>query len=361
MEATSNVNNITDAKSSKTAAKRLLPGLTGLPGVDALSFEQLLGDSAAQLGADTSGLVPAVEGLPKADEKESELSITVDASISALPGGEASAPATMLQAWQAWLARGEAAPATTQGEQGSQSEALASVSFARVQGRETGTADERESELQLPVQQAVMEEDEPAVRLPQTVVAGVSALKLDGESSGEPSGIGAGKDMQAALSLGQFEARKTPPAQPVPVVQIGVPLRAPEWSNAFSEQIVLLVNDGGGRAELRLNPAELGPIDVSLRVQDDRVHATFTIQHAATVDAVQAALPKLEQMMAERGVQLDRVSVEGGERQPEQNSQQARGGSGGQGQGQSRGGSERDAQQSPARVLRRNGLVDTFA
>jgi flagellar hook-length control protein FliK len=64
-----------------------------------------------------------------------------------------------------------------------------------------------------------------------------------------------------------------------------------------------------GRAELRLNPPELGPLEVSLNVNSDEVSVSFQAQHAATREAVENALPRLREMLAQNGLTLANADV----------------------------------------------------
>jgi flagellar hook-length control protein FliK len=370
MNATTNVSAIVEIKGGKAAGKLLLPGALALQGDELMSFEQLLGDSAAQLVTDAVS-APVLGSAPLEEQPESDPApameiLVVDAALlptDAPAPTDTPAPTDVLQVWQGWLTNTPSAPslaaAPVGAEHGSDESALTSAITAQPQRREANAPAEARAEVVAPAQllsRGADAKEEFAVA--NLVPASGTAATSERAAAMQVEPVAVSNDLQAALSASQPETRKVS-AAPVQVVNIALPLRAPEWSSAFSEQVVLLVSDGGGRAELRLNPAELGPIDVSLNVQDDRVHASFTIHHAATLDAVQAALPKLEQMMAERGVQLDSVSVETNERRQEQHSEKARGGN--EAGGQRRRDGEKDNAQTNRRIVRGNGLVDTFA
>jgi flagellar hook-length control protein FliK len=368
MNSTPNVSAIVEIKGGKAAGKALLPGALTLPGADLVSFEQLLGDSAAQLVTEAADAVVALDSAPQEQQAQPDIALAPDLLAlggAVVPAADAPAPTSMLQVWQAWLSNTASAPAAAAQPEGAADEgvnisAIASEPIARPQGREANAPatvrENSDSRAQAALPSDAVKEE---FALPSATLAGSTPGTPERSAVTEIELAAASKDVQAPLSVTQPDTRK-PNTPQIQVVSMAVPLRAPEWSNAFSEQIVLLVDDGGGRAELRLNPAELGPIDVTLNVQDDRVRASFTIHHAATLDAVQAALPKLEQMMAERGMQLDSVSVETNERRQEQNSQQARSGNDTGGQAR-REGDKQNNTQSNQRIVKRNGLVDTFA
>ncbi|WP_269506567.1 flagellar hook-length control protein FliK [Burkholderia sp. IMCC1007] len=140
-----------------------------------------------------------------------------------------------------------------------------------------------------------------------------------------------------------------------------------DWTDALSQKVVFLSNAHQQSAELTLNPPDLGPLQVVLRVADNHAHALFVSQHAQVREAVEAALPKLREAMEAGGLGLGSASVsDGGFASQQQNAQQSF--AGGQSSQRARAGSPAPeapvaAVQSAAAVatVGRVGLVDTFA
>lgn len=140
-----------------------------------------------------------------------------------------------------------------------------------------------------------------------------------------------------------------------------------DWTDALSQKVVFLSNAHQQSAELTLNPPDLGPLQVVLRVADNHAHALFVSQHAQVRDAVEAALPKLREAMEAGGLGLGSASVsDGGFASQQQNPQQTF--AGGQSSRRGNGGSSAvdapadAAQSAPAAAsVSRAGLVDTFA
>ncbi|OED13954.1 flagellar hook-length control protein FliK [Burkholderia sp. A2] len=142
-----------------------------------------------------------------------------------------------------------------------------------------------------------------------------------------------------------------------------------DWTDALSQKVVFLSNAHQQSAELTLNPPDLGPLQVVLRVADNHAHALFVSQHAQVRDAVEAALPKLREAMEAGGLGLGSATVSDGglaSQQQQQNPQHAF--AGGQSSRRGNGGPSAvdapvDAAQSAPVAARvsRAGLVDTFA
>jgi flagellar hook-length control protein FliK len=86
------------------------------------------------------------------------------------------------------------------------------------------------------------------------------------------------------------------------------PLTHPSWSKDLGEQIVWINNKAISAAEIRLNPAHLGPISVRIDINNqDQATIMFTAQHASVKEAIEASIPKLREMLATQ--QLDLVNV----------------------------------------------------
>lgn len=114
-----------------------------------------------------------------------------------------------------------------------------------------------------------------------------------------PSPGSAAIDTAAARESASTIARGTP-------LQTTIPLALGDdgWGEAFGERVTWLSRGGIQSAELKLHPAELGPIRVQVAVEDDAAKLTFTAPHAATREAIEQALPRLREMLSESGLTL---------------------------------------------------------
>ena len=87
------------------------------------------------------------------------------------------------------------------------------------------------------------------------------------------------------------------------------PLTHPGWSKDLGEQIVWMNNKAISAAEIRLNPAHLGPISVRIDVNQDQATILFTAQHADVKDAIEASIPRLREMLATQQLNLINVNI----------------------------------------------------
>lgn len=92
------------------------------------------------------------------------------------------------------------------------------------------------------------------------------------------------------------------------------PRLAPEvgnaaWGQALGEKIVWMASGKQQSASLTLNPPNLGPLHIVLNVSSDQATANFFAAQPEVRQAIEAALPRLREMMGEAGIQLGQANV----------------------------------------------------
>ena len=91
--------------------------------------------------------------------------------------------------------------------------------------------------------------------------------------------------------------------------QVATPFGRPEWANAMNERVTWLVGQRMQSADIQINPPQLGPVEVRITIQNDQANVYFTAQNSAVREAIQAALPRLNEMLAQGGLSLGQASV----------------------------------------------------
>ncbi|MBD9355577.1 flagellar hook-length control protein FliK [Methylomonas sp. EbA] len=94
---------------------------------------------------------------------------------------------------------------------------------------------------------------------------------------------------------------------PAPVIEKH--LTHPEWNAELGEKLLWMHKQAVPSAEIRLNPEHLGPISIKIDVSQDQASVVFTAQHAAVRDAIEAAIPKLREMLGGQNLNLADVNV----------------------------------------------------
>ncbi|MBK1690694.1 flagellar hook-length control protein FliK [Ectothiorhodospira mobilis] len=154
------------------------------------------------------------------------------------------------------------------------------------------------------------------------------------------------------------------PAQGVALrpLALEVPVAQPNWNEAVGNRVLWMVNQNVQGAELKLNPPQLGPLEVRISMEGDRAHVQFVAHHPATREALDAAIPRLREMLAGNGVDLGNVDVS------QRQGQGGEAGSGGGGDRQHPGAGGGEGQTVPAAGVqatstpdRDSGLLDAYA
>ncbi|SFT55826.1 flagellar hook-length control protein FliK [Halomonas saccharevitans] len=157
----------------------------------------------------------------------------------------------------------------------------------------------------------------------QTTAAADEALRFSavsdallaqrGESSRAPGGselIGQGVANAMNGTTGGSMPGATAGASATAQASLTAPVASPAWSQQLGQQMVRLSQQGGEqRVELKLHPAELGPLSVSLKMGDHGAQAQFVSAHAQVRQALEQAIPQLREALAEQGISLGETSV----------------------------------------------------
>ncbi len=95
----------------------------------------------------------------------------------------------------------------------------------------------------------------------------------------------------------------------IPTLALHTPAGTPGWTGELGNQIRWLLERNGQVAELRLNPAELGSVDVRLSKDGDNTNVMFYTTNSHARELLEAALPRLRDMFAAQGVNLGEANV----------------------------------------------------
>ncbi|RJG09846.1 flagellar hook-length control protein FliK [Pseudomonas cavernicola] len=202
---------------------------------------------------------------------------------------------------------------------------------------------------------------ETELPLSELATEGLDALKespSDARADNFASKLGA-LSQSVAQPATQSQRAALIPGQPVPMQQGG-------WSEAVVDRVMWLSSQNLKSAEIQLDPAELGRLEVRINLHQDQAQVTFASPNAGVRDALEGQMHRLRELFAQQGMNMLDVNV----------SDQSlnRGWQGQGGDAQSRGGAGRDRLSSadddaplPASEVRSTmlthgrGLVDYYA
>jgi len=88
-----------------------------------------------------------------------------------------------------------------------------------------------------------------------------------------------------------------------------VNIHKPEGQQQLNEKIRWMVNARNTMAEIRLDPPELGSMQVRVNVSGDAASVSFIVQSQQAKEALAEAMPKLRDMLSEQGIELGDAQV----------------------------------------------------
>ena len=85
------------------------------------------------------------------------------------------------------------------------------------------------------------------------------------------------------------------------------------WQQALVRHVALIVAGETAEARLQVESGKLGPIEIRVKIDGERVDVRFSIQHPITASLVQEAMPRLEKMLEQQGFSLAHSSIDQGQ------------------------------------------------
>ena len=152
-----------------------------------------------------------------------------------------------------------------------------------------------------------------AVMAGKPEIAGPALVLSGGVEGAEPLTQGLNfSSVSATLTATGSESAKyaaTQEAAPARFFTLQTPAGQPGWDVEVGNRIRWMVGQNNSGVELRLNPPELGSIEVKVATEGERTSVTFFAANPAARDALELALPRLREMFADSGMQLANADV----------------------------------------------------
>lgn len=88
------------------------------------------------------------------------------------------------------------------------------------------------------------------------------------------------------------------------VVRENILFNKQELANQMQTQVGMMMARNMKSVDIRLDPPELGSMQVKLSVQNDQASVSFVVSNQQTKDALENSLPKLKELLEQQGLQL---------------------------------------------------------
>ena len=93
--------------------------------------------------------------------------------------------------------------------------------------------------------------------------------------------------------------------QPVQVPGQPVQIQQGAWSEAVVDRVMWMSSQNLKSAEIQLDPAELGRMEVRIEMTKDQTQVTFLSAHAGVRDQLEGQMQRLRDMFAQQGMSMD--------------------------------------------------------
>ena len=89
----------------------------------------------------------------------------------------------------------------------------------------------------------------------------------------------------------------------------------------LQERVSALLNINNKEAEIRLDPPEMGSMQIRIRSDAEQAQINFVVQNQQAKEALEQSMPRLREMLAQQGIELGESSIQQGN--PEQQQEQS--------------------------------------
>lgn len=133
---------------------------------------------------------------------------------------------------------------------------------------------------------------------------GESADSFEGARLGEEQKM-ATADLKAVLHAERGVSAPGPAAEGGKIsVPVHVTFGLPQWATQVAERTAMLAGQNIQQAELKLDPPELGPLNVRISVNQEQASVHFVSANASVREALDQSVARLRELLQEQGLDL---------------------------------------------------------
>lgn len=112
-----------------------------------------------------------------------------------------------------------------------------------------------------------------------------------------------------STSQGTVAANESAQANTLQALQRPLDLQQTEASQKLQERINIMMSRNIQRADIRLDPPELGSVQIRVNMSGEQASVQFQVQSAQAKDAIETAMPRLREMLEQQGINLADTQV----------------------------------------------------
>lgn len=129
-----------------------------------------------------------------------------------------------------------------------------------------------------------------------------AAIRQAGEVKTTAEPLVRSDGIQRTESLQQAGALRQLPGQPLNMQQ-------PGWSKELTDKVMWMSAQNLKSAEIKMNPAELGRLEIRIQVGSEQTQVSFVSANASVRDSLDSQMHRLREMLAQQGMQDVDVNV----------------------------------------------------
>lgn len=114
--------------------------------------------------------------------------------------------------------------------------------------------------------------------------------------------------LQSAIANNTTSIQSVVANSPV-IISLPVAVDQPQWQESLAQQIILFKRHNIEQAEIRLNPEELGSLQIKLSMHDGKMQLHMAAAVGVVKGILESALPYLRTSLAEQGIELQQTEV----------------------------------------------------
>ncbi|MBN7820468.1 flagellar hook-length control protein FliK [Bowmanella sp. Y57] len=178
------------------------------------------------------------------------------------------------------------------------------------QGREPGL--DLQSLVQSSLKEQGIQVSQPALQPElQRFAALLENPSVSRQDAFDPSIRGvAERQVQAETAHIHSESAKAGGSQAHSALDKAINIAKPEAAIQLAERVRMLVNLGNMSADIRLDPPDLGSMQVRVQMHGEQASVNFVVQSQQARDMLDQAVPRLREMLAEKGIELGQSFVQ---------------------------------------------------
>ncbi|MCO7190010.1 MULTISPECIES: flagellar hook-length control protein FliK [unclassified Pseudoalteromonas] len=132
------------------------------------------------------------------------------------------------------------------------------------------------------------------------------------------------EQVRQSQQVNQQSAVNQKAMQTDPAISQAINIARNDAVKALQERVNMMLNINNKEAEIRLDPPELGSMQIRIRSEGEQAQVNFVVQNQQAKEQLEQSMPKLREMLAEQGIQLGESNIQqgqGGEQQQQEASQ----------------------------------------